>query len=209
MKPLSDFLPRLLIYTPACSEPLAEQALLDAAIDFCERSSVIRYTTDPIAVIENIVEYEICAPSNDQTVARVLKVFLNGEPIEAIMAEVRTPVPEDPARPSGYSIIEDDCGLTLRLNVIPDDAYTLSVELALRPAKTARKVDSRLYTRWMDAVVAGALSRLYAVPGQPFSDGGAAVYQASRAARMMNSARIEGSYGRVRGSMAVRSRPFM
>jgi hypothetical protein len=209
MKPLSDFLPRLLVYVPACSEPLAEQALLDAAIEFCERSSVIRYPADPIIVLENTVEYEIWAPSNDQTVARVLKVFLNGEPIEAIMAEVRTPVPEEPARPTGYSIIEDDCGLTLRFNVIPDETYTLNVELALRPTKTAKKVDSQLYTRWMDAIVAGALSRLYAVPGQPFSDAGAALYQASRASRMTNSARIEGTYSRLRGSMSVRYRPIM
>lgn len=209
MKPLSDFLPRLLVYTPACSEPLAEQALLDAAIEFCERSSTIRYTADPITVIKNIPEYELCAPSNDQSVTRVLRVFLNDEPIEAIMADVRTPVPEAPACPTGYSVIEDDCGLVLRLNVAPDDVYTLTVELALRPTKTAKKVDSRLYTRWMDAVVAGALSRLYAVPGQPFSDAGAALYQASRASRMINSARIEGSYGRVRGSMTIQPRPFM
>lgn len=209
MKPLSDFLPRLLVYTPACPEPLAEQALLDSAIDFCERSSAIRADADPITVVEGVVDYELYAPSNEQSIARVLKVFLDGERIEAVMAEVSSPTPEDPARPSGYLVIEDDLGLTLRLNVIPDETYTLNVELALRPTKTAKKLDSRIHTRWMDAVVAGALSRLYAVPGQPFSDAGAAVYQASRAARIMNSARIEGSYGRVRGSMAVRARPFM
>lgn len=209
MKQLSAFLPRLLVYTPACSEPLAEQALLDSAIDFCERSCAIRYTADPIPVEEGVTDYVLWAPTNDQTVTRVLKVFLDDHPIEAVMAEKRTPVPDSPAYPSGYTIIEDDLGLTIRLNQIPDKAYTLVAELALRPTKTARHLDDQLYLNWMDAVVNGALARLYAVPGQPFSNESSSMYYAMKAAKLTNSARIEGSYGRVRGSMAVKPRPFM
>lgn len=209
MKQLSAFLPRLLVYTPACPEPLAEQALVDSAIDFCERSCVIRYTTDPITVEAGSTDYVLWAPNSDQTVTRVLKVFLDDYPIEATMAEKRTPVPDSPACPSGYTVIEDDLGLTLRLNQIPDKSYTLIVELALRPTKTARRLDDQLYMNWMDAVVNGALARLYAVPGQPFSNESSSMYYAMKAAKLTNSARIESAYGRVRGSMAVRSRPFM
>jgi hypothetical protein len=208
MKQLSDFFPRLLVYTPACSEPLAQQALLDSAIDFCDRSCVLRYTLDPITTQVGVASYELWAPTSEYEISRVLKVHIEGEPLEPVMAEVRQPIPEDNAKPSGFYVEESDCGLSLYLNSPPDSVYTLVVEVALRPAKDAKRVDPRLYNRWMDAIVAGALSRVYMVPGQPFSDPSNGLYQAGRAMRFTNNARIEGSYGRVRGSMTIKGRPL-
>ena len=46
MIPLSAFFPRLLPNVLGCPEPLAQQALLDSAIEFCSRSLAVTTTLD-------------------------------------------------------------------------------------------------------------------------------------------------------------------
>jgi hypothetical protein len=124
------------------------------------------------------------------------------------MADNRVLVTAHSGKPRSATVIEQDCTASLVFDKIPDDCYRLDLEVALKPARNATQLDDDLYNRWIEAVVAGALARLYMVPGQPFSDASAGLYQTGRAARLAVNARIEGSYGRVRGTMAVKFRPL-
>jgi hypothetical protein len=208
MKHLREFLPRLMVYTPACSEPLAEQALLDSAIEFCEKTLVIRKYLEYIPVMPGVNEYEVDLPSKQYDLSRVVSAALDSEAIGLTMADNRVFVTAHSGKPQSVTVMERECAVSLVFDKIPDDCYRLDLDVALKPARNATQLDDDLYDRWMDAVVAGALARLYMVPGQPFSDASAGIYQTGRAARLAVNAKIEGSYGRVRGTMAVKFRPF-
>lgn len=86
--------------------------------------------------------------------------------------------------------------------------YPVRVRVALRPTKTATQVEDDLINYWTDPIVDGAMARILAIPDQPFSDPNKAMMMRASAARATHNARIEGNYGRVRGSMRVKQRPI-
>jgi hypothetical protein len=207
MKPISEFFPRVIPYVPGCSEPLAQQALLDAAIVFCEESQVIRARLDEFSTVADQVSYELDAPAQQQ-VARVLEVRVDGRPIPMVMAEDVGMITDAVGRPMACYTDATESEFVLRLFPVPDGAYPVQVRAALRPTRTATSVEDDLFNLWSDAVVSGALARLMAVPAQPFSNPALAGGYSAAALSAARKARVEGSFGRVRGSTGVTQRPF-
>ena len=207
MIPTTAFLPRLLPYLIGCPQPMALQALVDSAISFCEASLVIRQRLDRQLTALGQAEFDIGATSQ-QTVTRVLKVWLDGVEIYAAAADTVDDQVITPARPRTFYTLPDDSGLMAVLYPVPDRAYTLDVEAALKPTRDATSLHSDLFDTWLEGVVEGAKARLMAIPDQPFSNPAAAQFSALQAASMAKKARIEGAFGRVQGSLSIRPRPF-
>jgi hypothetical protein len=207
MKPISEFFPRVMPHVPGCSEPLAQQALVDAAIVFCEESQVIRARLDEFSTTADQVSYELDAPAQQQ-VARILEVRVDGRPIPAVMAEDVNLITDAVGSPMAYYTDATGSEFTLRLFPVPDGVYQVQVSAALRPTRTATSVEDDLFNLWSDAVISGALARLMLVPAQPFSNPAAAGGYGASAASAARKARIEGGFGRVRGSTGVTQRPF-
>jgi hypothetical protein len=208
MKSITEFLPRLLPYLPGCSEPLAIQALLDSAIDFCERSQVLREPLETLYTEIGISQYYLDPPDTKLAIARVFQVVLDSSELVGIMAEAKGVDATTFARPTHYYTSRANEEFTLFLSPLPDDVYELVITVVLRPAKTATQLPDELFDIWSEPILAGAKARIMLVPGQPFSDTGHAAFATSVAARLTNNARIEGNYGRLRGSMRVKMRPL-
>jgi hypothetical protein len=207
MKPISVFFPRVLPYVPGCSEPLAQQALVDAAIVFCEESQVIRARLDGFSTVPDQVSYELDAPAQQQ-VARILEVRVDGRPIPMVMAEDVGMISDAVGRPMACYTDATGSEFVLRLFPIPDGVYQVQVSAALRPSRDATSVEDDLFNLWSDALVSGALARLMAVPAQPFSNPALAGGYSVAALSAARKARVEGSFARVRGSTGVTQRPF-
>lgn len=206
---LNQFLPRLLVYVPACSDPLAMQALLDSAIEFCEKTGVISARLDPIYLVPSATEYELESPLTSTEVFLVTKAQIDGQDVTPIMAEQVTLDAPRVARPDKlYVTLNTDCTSTVTINALPDQQYQLTMEVFLRPSRSATSVPDVLLTHWVEAIISGALMKLYMVPGQPFSSPDLAQYYESRTARLTHNARITASYGGVRGGMSVKQRPL-
>lgn len=209
MKPLSAFFPRILPYLPGCPEPLAAQVLLDAAIEFCDSSLVLRQNLDSFKTFTGQVQYDLDPPSAQHDINRVMGVTLDGKELVAGMAEaIRGDLPIAGAKPRGFYTDRTDSVFTLMLSPPPDGAYNVVVNVALSPARTATQLDDDLFNLWVEPVVAKTLARAMQIPGQPFSNPAQAQILLNSAARQTVSSRIEGNYGLVRGSMRVRNRPF-
>lgn len=206
MKPLTDFLPRMLPYLPGCSEPLAVQTLLDSAIDFCEQSEVLREDLDPIITLVGVNNYELDAPSQQQ-VARVISVQLDGSWLQDFPVDYPDKPIDMAGRPTHFSTTRNGSTLELKLFPQPDAAYEIKVSVATRPLRTATQVEDDLFNLWVEPVVAGAISRVKAIPNQPFTDPQGALVMQMQAQAGVAKARREGSYGRIRGSLKVNFRP--
>jgi hypothetical protein len=210
MQALSAFFPRILPYLSGCSEPLVSQLLLDSAIEFCSTSLVLRQNLDPFNTVVGVSQYDLDPPSAQHNVDRVMGVTLAGMELRPGMAEiVHNDLPTDKAKPRAFYTDRTDSTFTLRLTPPPDDVYSVIVAVTLRPARTATLLDDDLYNIWINPIVNGAMAKAMMIPDQPFTNPAQAGYLAQTVAKQTNISRIESSYGLIRGSMSVRSRPFV
>jgi len=210
MQPLSAFYSRILPYLPGCSEPMVDQVLLDSAIEFCENSLSIRQNLDPFYTRAGAPEYDLDTPSKEYTIARVMSVNLAGDELEPVMIEkVRGSLSTVNSKPRGFYTDRVDSTLVLRLTPTPDDKYEVKVVAALRPSRTATLLDDDLLNLWVAPLTQAALARAMMIPDQPFTNPAMSVAMSMSAAKLTSTARIEGTYGLIRGSMTSRNRPFV
>lgn len=210
MKALSDFYPRIMPFLPGCSEPLIDQVLLDAAIEFCENAPVLRQTLDSFNTRVGAIEYDLDPPSNQYIIARVMSVNVNGDELAPVMTEtVRSDLPTAVAKPTAFYTDRVDSTLVLRLAPPPDAVYPVKVIAALRPARDATTLDNDLYNLWADPICESAIARAMMIPDQPFTNPAQAAALALSAAKKITASRVESNYGMVRGSMRVSPRPFV
>jgi hypothetical protein len=208
MKSVAEFMSRLIPLVPACPEPLAEQAITDSAIDFCERTTVLRVDADAFTTVAGTSLYDIDVPSN-HLLSRVIYVTVDGYPIHGEVTESLPALDSYTGKPTNYYIVRDDSEILLKLFPTPDDAYTVALNLAVRPTVGAAYLADDLYNYWVEAVVAGAAYRVKAIPGQPFSDPVGAEYYNRRCKILCNNARNESNIGRIVGSVKAQPRPFV
>lgn len=209
MKALSVFYPRIIPYLPGVSEPLVDQVLVNSAIEFCESSLVLRENLESFNTSIGQIEYDLDAPSTQHDINRVMGVAVDGVALSGVMYEtLRNDFPTGNAKPQGFYTDRTGSTFVLRLVPPPDDSYSVVVNVALRPARSATLLEDDLYNIWIDPIVSGAIARAMQIPDQPFTNFGQAQYLLNSAARQTVSSRIEGNYGLIRGSMRARSRPI-
>lgn len=207
MKPISDFFPRMLPYLPGCPEPVAEQAILDAAIAFCESAQVLRAELPLFNTTPGVAVYALMAPAQHQ-VARVLDVVVGRRALSAAPSDLSGLPSDAHGAPATYFVRAHAGGFQLHLHPRPDEGQPIRANVVLRPTRTATQLDPTLFDLWADAVLAGATARAMAIPGQPFSDPHGSMAYSAAAFRAASRARIEGGTGHVRPSLRVKSAPF-
>lgn len=193
-------------YVIGCPEPTARQALVDAAIKFCEESNVLRQTLDPLTTIPGVATYDIELPAQHQ-LSRLLRVRgANG--LNYTVAEPGATPTAQVGPPTAFFVTREDGLFTLHLSPAPQAAQEFTIEAALEPTRTATKFANDLGSHWADHVIHGALARLYAIPDQPFSDPVRAANAMTQFLSEARWARAEGNLSRVRGSLRVQTRPL-
>ena len=214
MKTLDAFLSRLLPLVPSCTDPLARQALLDAAIEFCEESHVLQVTSDPQAVTAGVNTYDLDLPSEEDAVC-VLKAWygttlLSPAPrvhVNSILAYTGSAggVDQPMGPPKWYYEIAPG---TICIYPAPDQSAELmfSARVATKPKRTATQLNDMLFDNYIDAIIAGAQARIVAIPGQFFTANPAKAEQAFRIG--ISRAKGISIRGQVQASLSVSPRPF-
>jgi hypothetical protein len=207
--PLSAFFPRLLPSVVGCPEPLAQQALLDSAIEFCSRSLAVTTTLDAVTLREGLASFEVETPVNT-TIAQVLNLWFDGTEIESAPYAQATNMSDIPGTPRYF--YGEDIDETFNITLLPAPDRTVAggviVRAALKPTRTARTVHNVLFERYAQAIVDGAQAILLAIPDQSFSDEAKAQVMAVRARSGANHARTDAMHGRVQSSISVKMRVF-
>lgn len=165
MKPASAFLTRVMPMVTGCSVPMATQALVDAAIEFCVESEAIKENLDAFATAAGQTSYDLDSPQPQQRVEQVVTVKVDG--VEIGPASLASTTYR--GRPTAYSVSVLDGTATLQLYPTPDDTYEIEVRATLVPLRDATSFHDQLYERWVEQVCAGTVARLKAIPDQPFS----------------------------------------
>lgn len=207
MKPITSFLPRVLPYTPGCSEPLVLMALADAAIEFCERTLVIQRKLPSLSTQAGQSVYELDLPPQ-QSVAVITRVWVAGQPLGSVAAEHAHHSTLPSGTPTSFFTSAQDGVLELLLAPVPTETgQPIEILASLSPVRGATELDDVLLENWAEPIASGALVRLLTMPNQTFSDVATAAMMNQRFERQVSIARIESRHGRVAGTvnMALRA----
>jgi hypothetical protein len=207
MKALSSFVTRVTPYVNGAPQPLIEQAVVDAAISFCEDSLAMREIQTTTATVATQASYTLPG-ATDQEVCRVLNVWVNNRWIPPASADSVDYSDARSSQPTGYYTTRVNSVMKLVLVPIPDAVYSLQVEVAYRPLRTATTLQDEIFNQWVDAITKGASGRLMQIPGQSYSDSSTAATNLVIAKSIAMKAKADAVVGRVQTSRAVRSRPF-
>lgn len=214
MQQLDAFLSRLMPLVPSCPDPLARQAVLDAAIEFCEKSQIVQVTSEPQRVSAGLGVYDLDIGNQEQVVA-TSKVWYGTTPlspaplaqVNAILAYVDSAGGTDAPRGTPQCFYEFSPG-SIGIYPVPQDSQDrmLSARVITKPKRTATQVNDVLFNDWVETIVAGAHARIVVVPGQFYT---ASPTRSEMEFRLgISQARGVALRGRTQSSLTVSPRPF-
>ena len=207
MASLTEFRSRVLPNIPDCPDMVADQAVLDACIEFCERSNIVRATLAQITL--TIAQFQVTpAPPASQKIVQIKQVWIDGTEI--------SPASEDSTGVFGFvtavagqtvtlgqpRIFSEISPGLLAMYPRPDKAYVCTVRAATKPSRSATAVDDVLLEDWAGAIAAGALSILFDMSA-PWADPAKAKRERAKFDSAIGNALIEATRGRNRAEDRV------
>lgn len=222
---LDPFLDHILPDVPDCPEPLAQQKLIDAAIDFCTRSRIWRDKSDPISFIAGQATYDLEPPDNT-LVVDILSADLLQNAVIAIpgwndipqpsQLQPKTPKQLDSIVPDwrntqgvvGFFTQEDPRTFTLAYIPSQSTANALQITWALKPTRATTTLPDLLFEDWLEPLCAGAKARIMMIPGKRFTDPAFAQINAAIFEAGWKAAQRKAAKGNTLADMKVLPRSF-
>jgi len=164
---------------PGCPHSIIENAIRDAAIQFCGESLIWREDLTAIDTVVSQDEYALVLPTDTRFVLAV-HVQYDGVTIDPRSEEKEDYLNDgwrnaDDGVPSYYHVPKPN---TIKFNV-PSIAVIvggIKVRAAVKPARDAAGGDDLLYHDWVEILAHGAKARLKSMKAKDWSDARGAVY---------------------------------
>lgn len=180
MASLADFERFVLPLVEGAPAPAVEDAILDAAVEFCTRTRLLRAFLDPLTLVPGTTEFELDPPEADTQIVDVTGAWLpEGKIDPATRPELEELFPNGWAWRQVGSTAEVRrfyCRLPGFVQLVPAVAVkaprALRLEVAYAPTRSARELADVLLNRYAEQLASGALARLhqhkagYADPGR-------------------------------------------
>jgi hypothetical protein len=171
---LKDLLPR----TPGINRKVAKRELLLAIREFYEQSASWRVVVGPRDSRANKRRYILSPYDAYANIVQVLSVEYMGYPLKAL---TRRPAGAEPNadRPTSFYLEDPD-----HVRVWPTPSTTvedaLTFHVALTPKMSVTHVPRLASTNHYDALLDGALGRIYSHPAKPYSNPSLGTYHLQR-----------------------------
>lgn len=204
----SAFLPDVLPYVRDCPEFVAINAIRNACIEFCEKSTWWRTTLETIPLVAGQSEYDLDVEVGSG-IAVIISAHIGRQPLIVSTEEyLRDTIGPDWRERTGSPqwIVHDGDFDTVRLAFVPDSVPEdeLTLHVSLRPIKSSTRVPKELYERWGEIIGFGARARLHDTPGQPYANEEAAKKYRQWFESGYGEAKIQANRGRGRAALFVR-----
>lgn len=156
--PLSSLLPFVLPQAPSCPDDVAEFNLLQAAIEFCQRTTVWRAWQGEITTLADTTLYTFQV-DDGVCVTKLLMVLLDGEEVGVVAPEFGRQLDAREST-STYAYGELD---TFEIRPQPKVDLALQTFAALMPTQQATTIPAT-FQRYYDTIAKGAKARLFEMP---------------------------------------------
>jgi hypothetical protein len=154
---------------------MADVALRQSAISFCEQSLAWKYQHSPIEVLPGIAEYALVSPA-EAVVHTLTYVALEGRELSAV-AEADLEVLRNSSGTPAYVLAG---AAFIELIPAPDSGGILLLSVALKPSPSASGIDNAIFDEYRHAIAHGALARLMLSPRKPYTNVQLAQYHAQQ-----------------------------
>ena len=205
-----DLLPRVLPYTPGCSDYQAIDAIRRAAREFFRDTLLWEHCVE-VWLFPNVATYRIKVPTSVE-IGHIQSVAYNGVPMPPFSQ------PELDKRRSGWRNRTAQSPLrwshpslgNIEFTPKPTEAEKSAINVYVRvyPAADAEYMDADLLNRWEEAIVDGALAELLAMPGQRFSNPDQAMYRQNRFNNKLSQGKAEYRKSGTNVDLTVIQRPM-
>lgn len=201
-------LPYLLPEVPGAPDDLVKQAIMRSANDFCVESGVWNEIQDPIAVKDDVNEYDLIAPKGGQIVTIKSIWMVNRELVPVTMERLQELIPNwqesKGSDPAYYNSATDYS--TVRIYPIPYGANSakMTIRAIYTPNQFGTFLPQFLVDKYLDEVLAGAKFRLMSMPGKAWSNADLAMFNKALFEDGIVKAKVFIAHDKVAGSVRVR-----
>jgi hypothetical protein len=207
----SAFFPYLIPLVPHVADPVAQQAVRDACIEFCKESLVWQEAMDPMPSIKSEAAYELDVPA-EANLAHVVDLYYNGARLwKKSVSEIASHFSRDWAMfegtPTVYTMLNPN---EVTLVVRPDSslAGALTGILAFTPLRKSTTIIDYVYEEYAEEIARGAASKLLVIPNQQWSDTKTALLYRRQFLSDCANARAHVNQGQVRAPISVHLRRY-
>jgi hypothetical protein len=192
---------------PGVTQPVAKNAIRNAAIEFCDRSNVWVVDHDLMASIANVGAYQF-EPPNGAVVAAVKDSWFNGMPLtprtagqladEFIdwTAKVGTPV---------YYLQENTEELILVPMPSAALANAIKAKVALKPSRASTGIERWIFEKYLEEITHGAKGKLFSMQKKPWSDANLAIFHLGQFDDGIHKARLDATKGHTNAPLRTRA----
>lgn len=170
----SDFYPELLVHVPGAPDPLIDQAILNAAQEFCRETAVWQETLDSISTRPNVGVYELPLPTKTRSVLVVAAMHHGTWLRPRTTREMDRLLPDWRTMTASAALyFASDVQGTIILSPIPTARESRAIthlRVALTPANDATNLPDILYDDYKLAIKYGALMFLHQLPKRAVTD---------------------------------------
>lgn len=166
---ISEVLPQL---AADPSDPVTEQAIKRAVIEFCRESWIWQFFPEPQSIRAGVLEYDLEPPSGAE-IAAVIDVQYNKVPLTPkSVVWLNKELPgwrTTTAAVKHYTQIDTE---QVILAPLPADNITggLVMTLALQPSQTATGFPKWIWNQFVYQITEGAIAKLMLMPNKPWTD---------------------------------------
>lgn len=207
---LDDFFPYVLAEVPACPDITVRLALVQTAIDFCQKTLAWNTFNDPIRLLSGFRDYDLDAISQ----ARVLMVeslFLGAREVYArTTQELQSVMPDwQTAEGSPLYYNSPDSRDVVRVYPKPNTTGdTLLAKVVYVPLSSATTLPDFLGNDHMDTIASGTKARLMMMPEPLWTNPAMSAYYQGAYSLARENERITQIHERTRGNLTVTPRRF-
>lgn len=211
MKP-SKLYSRILPYVTGCPEPMVDQALLDAAAEFAERTQILFTIESPIPLVEGRASY-VVFPDFGVGVDMIQAVYCGPRELRrATPSSLQDELPDwqtaKSSEPTHFSCFSDPGTIEVYPTPTNVQGATLRIQAAWAPGLHSEDIPDDMATRFYRDLVEGAKARLMAMPDRKWTNLPLAGVARGNFESGVVDARIKALHANAAGSITARPQRF-
>ena len=205
MKPIDDFLPLILPRAPGCPEPIAVDAIRQAAIEFCERTRIWRDTDQFMAD-----EFgDIFAPAQS-VIHQIEDARFDGHRLTTVsVQDLNERYPDyDWATQSGDQPKYITQIHPNTVKIVPAWEGMITMTILLKPSNDAQELPDFIFDQYARTIADGALAEVLMIPGQPYTNPQGGAMYSQRFQQRLDSLQVQGLKGQQRAPIHTKASFF-